>query len=152
MFQLWSRSRSLRGGGVTLVIDPDPTFRHFAMRALRGLGRNVVGQRDGEGALAWLDANHAPALITLDTTLPRMDGFRLCAKIRQHRRASAVPIVCASSSTDLDAHIHALQVGADAFLAKPIRPDLFLEAVMRLLRAGSHNSDAMGGWINERGM
>ena len=152
MFQLWNRSRPLRGGAVALVVDGEATFRHFAMRALRGLGRNVVGVRDAEDALAWLDTNLAPAIVTLDTTLPRMDGFRLCARIRAHRDASAVPILCTSSSRDLDAHIHALQMGADAFLTKPILPELFHQHATRLLRAGSHRKDAMSGWINERGM
>lgn len=152
MFQLWNRSRPLRAAAVALVVDGDANFRHFAMRALRGLGRNVVGVHDGEDALAWLETNLAPALITLDTSLPRMDGFCLCAKIRTHRHASAVPIVCTSSLAGLDAHIHALQVGADAFLPKPIAPELFVESATRLLRAGSHDRGARGGWINERGM
>lgn len=139
MFHVWSRSDSLHGNReLTVVIDGDPPFRHFAMRALRRLGRPVVGLRDAEDALAWLDANRAPALITLDASLPRMDGFSLCQKIREHPRSSAVPIVCVSSLTEVDDHVRALKAGADVFLAKPVRPDLYLDSVTRLLRLGRH--------------
>lgn len=155
MFHLWTKP-FLRVGerGIALVVDGDRTFRHFAMRAMRRIGCPVVGLRDAEEALRWLDTTQRePALITTDSVLPRASGFSLCEALRRHERSATAPILCVSSLVALEHRLHALRVGADVFLEKPVRPDLYIEAAQDLIRTQSRrNPDARGAWIRDRAM
>lgn len=118
-----------------LVVDGDRAFRRFAVAALHKRGRPCVGMCSGEEALAWLAAHRAPALLVLDTVLPGIDGVRLCREVRAHPRAAHVPILACSTATSVDEHLRALDAGADVFLAKPVRPALFLDTALRLATA-----------------
>jgi DNA-binding response OmpR family regulator len=118
---------------VVLVVDSDPTFRAWAKRVLKELDVNVVEADDAEAALWCLESNRRPSLISLDARLPRMSGFRLCEEIRRHARMARVPIMIASSRTELEDHIRALEVGADEFLEKPIRASDYVFTAGKLL-------------------
>jgi DNA-binding response OmpR family regulator len=118
-----------------LVVDGDRTFRHFAMRVAQQLGCAAVGLRDAEEALRWMAWHEeAPAIVTIDPQLRKMDGFALCQRIRGDVRFTAVPVLFASSRIELEDNVHALDVGADEFLPKPVRSDLYIDTVERWLR------------------
>ena len=118
-----------------LVVDSDRTFRHFALRAAQRLRCAAVGLRDAEEALKWLAANEhvVPAVITIDPALRKLDGFTLCQRLRNSAMTCAVPVIFASSLVDLEDNVRALDVGADEFLPKPVRPDLYVDALERWL-------------------
>ena len=60
---------------------------------------------------------HQPDIIILDVNMPEMDGFELCAAIREQ---ITCPIVFLSAKEDEESRIQGLTVGGDDYLVKPV--------------------------------
>lgn len=68
-----------------------------------------------------LAASEAPDVILLDIVMPGMDGFEVCRRLKADSMLSEIPVVFVTAiKDDKESRITALDVGADAFLAKPI--------------------------------
>jgi DNA-binding response OmpR family regulator len=156
MIHLWTSVRQMRTCArrrLALVVDSDHEFRRFAMRGLLRAGCASVGFGWADEALRWIaDGTETPILIALDARLERGDGVELCTAIRSSARVANVPILCASSLVDVDDRLRVMRAGADVFLTKPVRPDVFLDAAAGLLRAGSHARLAGTTFIDARRM
>jgi PAS domain S-box-containing protein len=62
-----------------------------------------------------------PDLILLDVVMPGMDGFEICQRLKMHPSMREIPVVFVTAlKGDRDSRIKALNVGAEAFLSKPI--------------------------------
>ena len=62
-----------------------------------------------------------PDVILLDVVMPGMDGFEVCQKLKADPRTGDIPVVFVTAlKGDKQSRIQALEVGAEAFLAKPI--------------------------------
>ena len=72
-----------------------------------------------------------PHLVLLDISLPFMNGYHWCTEIR---KASSVPVIFVSSTSDNMNIIMAMNMGADDFIAKPFDPDVLVAKVQALLR------------------
>lgn len=71
-------------------------------------------------------------LIILDINLPGMDGYTLCAMLRQNKKT--MPILMLTARTKNKEVVHGLNIGADDYLAKPFSMDELLARVRALLR------------------
>lgn len=68
-----------------------------------------------------LAASENPDVILLDVVMPGMDGFAVCEKLKADKMLSDIPVVFVTAiKGDKESRIRALEVGAEAFLAKPI--------------------------------
>lgn len=75
-----------------------------------------------------------PDLVVLDIVMPNMNGYELCRWIKNNPKTQDVPVViCSSKSEDFDRY-WGMKQGADAYIAKPFRPDEMVETVKQLLR------------------
>jgi DNA-binding response OmpR family regulator len=108
-------------GDVVLIADDDVDIVRFMTLNLRLEGFDVVAAHDGQEALAKaLDLR--PCLILLDTKMPRMDGYEVCARLRGDGRGSPIPVIMLTA-TSLDAdRTQALLAGADDWVTKPFDP------------------------------
>ena len=62
-----------------------------------------------------------PDVILLDVVMPEMDGFEVCKRLKSDPNLSDIPVVFVTAlKDDKESRIKALEVGAEAFLAKPI--------------------------------
>jgi len=62
-----------------------------------------------------------PDVVLLDIIMPEMDGFEVCRKLKDDERLRHIPVVFLTAlKTDRDSRIKALEVGAEAFLSKPL--------------------------------
>ncbi len=62
-----------------------------------------------------------PDIILLDIVMPEMDGFEVCKKLKEDKITKHIPVLMLSAiKTDTKSRVKALDVGADAFLQKPI--------------------------------
>jgi diguanylate cyclase (GGDEF)-like protein len=77
----------------------------------------------------------APDLILMDLHMPAASGDELAVAIREHEGFQAVPIVYVSDETDPDRQAEALGRGGDAFIAKPVSPDVLVRMVSRRIQA-----------------
>ena len=62
-----------------------------------------------------------PDVILLDIVMPRMDGFEICSRLKADKELSIIPVVFITAiKGDKTSRIRALEIGAEAFIAKPI--------------------------------
>jgi two-component system, OmpR family, alkaline phosphatase synthesis response regulator PhoP len=106
-------------GNLVLIADDDADIVCFLALNLRLEGFDVVVADNGQDALdTALDAR--PALILLDTMMPRMDGYEVCSRLRDQRSDTPV-IMLTAKSLDADRAM-AFTAGADDWVTKPFDP------------------------------
>ena len=72
-----------------------------------------------------------PDLVILDITLPEMDGFEVCRRIR---RQSDLPILMLTARGEVMDRVVGLEIGADDYLAKPFEPRELVARIQNILK------------------
>jgi CheY-like chemotaxis protein len=122
-----------------LVVDDNRINQLVVRRLLETRGHTVVGAWNGVEALAILDdagfAGFSCAL--MDVQMPEMDGWQCTAIIRERERTTGhrLPIIALTAHAMKEDEARCLAAGMDAYLSKPIQPDLLFETIERLLEA-----------------
>jgi CheY-like chemotaxis protein len=127
-----------------LLVEDSLADAEMAMDALRDahLANPVVHVEDGVECLDYLYARGAwaarqtgdPALVLLDIKMPRMDGLEVLTKLRNDARMRRIPVVILSSSREESDLARSWDLGANAYVIKPVDVDQFFEAVRTLGR------------------
>lgn len=100
---------------VILIIDDDVEVLELVTLVLEREGYQVIRAASGQHGLRQAFI-HRPNLILLDVTMPDMDGWEVCRRLRD---LSDVPIVFLSARGATDDIIKGLDLGADDYLTKP---------------------------------
>lgn len=119
-----------------LVVDDEATVREVVRQYLEIEGYCVLPAADGLEALR-VAATTPPDLVILDLTLPGMDGFEVCRRLRI---GSAVPILMLTARAEDADKLAGFTVGTDDYLTKPFNPRELVarvQAIMRRLEAMS---------------
>ncbi len=115
-----------------LVVDDDTALCEAICSALQSEGYSVEEASDGQQALQALSRSR-PSLITLDLKMPHLDGHGVLRALKAHPAWSAIPVVvCAGHSP---AATGVSPSDAAAFVEKPLRLEVLLSAVHRLIGA-----------------
>ncbi|MFE9729266.1 response regulator [Streptomyces sp. NPDC005863] len=129
--------------GRVLVVDDNKVIRQLIRVNLELEGFEVVTAADGVECLDVVDEVQ-PDVVTLDVVMPRLDGLRTAARLRSDPRTRHLPIVVISACTQYEVE-SGLEVGVDAFLAKPFEPNELVGIVRQLLIPDrAEESDAAG--------
>ncbi|NLY51993.1 MAG: response regulator [Firmicutes bacterium] len=117
--------------GKRVLVTDDTAFMRMTLRnVLEKNGFEVVGEAaDGEEAVA-LYAELRPDVVTMDITMPKMDGITAIRKILEIDPNARV-IVC-SAMGQKPMVIEALNAGAKDFLVKPFQPERIIEALRKV--------------------
>nr|WP_221348038.1 response regulator [Streptomyces sp. REN17] len=117
--------------GRVLVVDDNKVIRQLIRVNLELEGIEVVTAADG---VECLDVVHQvrPDVVTLDVVMPRLDGLRTAARLRADPRTRGLPLAVISACTQYEVD-SGLDVGVDAFLAKPFEPAELVALVRQLL-------------------
>lgn len=116
---------------VILIIEDDPDQRKLMERMLTGSGYRVSSAADGQSGVE-MAGDLSPDLILLDVMMPRLNGYQACRMLKQDPRTSGIPILMLTTKQEPADEFWASQVGADAFLTKPVDVPALLAAVTRL--------------------
>jgi CheY-like chemotaxis protein len=125
-----------------LLVDDSPRDTELALDALaqHNLANEVVAVRDGVEALDYLyrrgqyaarSAGH-PAVVMLDLKLPKVDGIEVLRQIKSDPQLKVIPIVVMTSSREAQDLVKSYQLGANAYIVKPVQFQEFVEAVKLL--------------------
>ncbi|UCE86193.1 MAG: response regulator, partial [Deltaproteobacteria bacterium] len=117
-----------------LCVDDDRHLCGILAKALSGAGYEVRVAHDGESALAELESG-LPALLLLDVTLPKRDGFEVLESLRRGGEpGSELPVVLLSDGLPTPRYRQrAEDLGADALLTKPVALATLLDTVAKHL-------------------
>jgi len=81
-----------------------------------------------------------PDVIILDILMPEMDGFEVCRLLKQNNKISDIPVVfLTATKDDRKNRIKALEIGAEAFLAKPIDETELIAQINAMIKIKSAN-------------
>ena len=116
-----------------LVVDDDAEARLVMAAALKNAGFEVRLAASGEDALRVYD-EQASDMVMLDVGLPGMDGFAVCAALRE-RAGALLPIVMVTGMDDVRSVQAAYDHGATDFVAKPVNWALIGHRVRYLFRS-----------------
>ena len=88
----------------------------------------------------------SPDTILLDIVMPEMDGFAVCTILKENKATLDIPIIFISAIIkDSDSIIKGLEIGADAFITKPINPAELSAQVKVMLRIKKAEDDGIVG-------
>lgn len=113
-----------------LVVEDDKNISDLIHMYLVKEGFDVRIAGDGGKALEEFQKKE-PDLILLDIMLPVMDGWAVCAKIRE---TSKVPIIMLTAKSEVFDRIQGLEMGADDYIVKPFEMKELIARINAVLR------------------
>ena len=113
-----------------LLVDDDPVLSELVSYILTSEGYEAIVANDGEEGLRKFQASN-PDLVVLDVTMPEMDGFEVCRRIRI---LSSVPVIMLTAQGAEDSIVKGLDMGADDYVTKPFQLKPFMARVRANLR------------------
>jgi DNA-binding response OmpR family regulator len=116
-----------------VAADDSATIRLQLSNVLKQEGYWVITSKDGEEAWTHIK-RFVPDVVLLDVQMPRLDGYQLCERIREHpitRHTPVVFITSQDSPADLE---QSFNVGANEFLAKPVDDEDLRQMLKRIFR------------------
>ncbi len=123
---------SLPHHAAILIVEDSPTqalkLRHVLVRH----DYVVTVARNGREALAAL-AGDLPALVMTDINMPEMDGYELCARIKDDPRLKELPVILLTSLSDPKDILKGLECGANNFIVKPYNEEFLLSRIQYVL-------------------
>lgn len=118
----------------TILVADDHNISRIVLEAiLTRAGYDVHLAIDGEQAWSALEELDI-ALVIADFSMPKMNGFELCKRMKAHPDHRLTPIVMVTGADDISSRIAAFEHGADDILPKPVINEELLARVRNLLR------------------
>ena len=102
-----------------LVIEDEPIVLEMLSHSLGASGYELITAVDGEDGLAKA-IKHEPDLIITDMSLPKITGWDMVRRIRQHDNSSQTPIIALTAHATSEDRVAAYEAGVSAYESKPI--------------------------------
>ena len=115
-----------------LVVEDHPELMRIMRLQLQVMGYDTLAAGTGAQAVE-LALQHLPDLITLDITLPDMDGLEAARKIRAHPATSTVPILAVTARSLPEHRQRCIEGGCTDYLSKPFTSSILAERIQTLL-------------------
>jgi len=120
-------------GPLILIVDDNLDAREMYGMYLQHEGFRWAEAVNGVEAISQTQLER-PALILMDATMPRMDGWEAVRQLKQDPKTKGIPLIMLTAHAFQEHRDRAAEVGADAFLAKPVLPDQLAAEIRRVLR------------------
>ncbi len=117
-----------------LIVDDGKVNRQVLRNHLAMQHYQLTECANGQEALDILSRNNSIDLVLLDVMMPRMSGYEVCQKLRQHYSSEQLPIIFLTARNQAQDLETAYSVGGNDFLSKPISKDELLARVNTHLR------------------
>jgi type II secretory ATPase GspE/PulE/Tfp pilus assembly ATPase PilB-like protein/ActR/RegA family two-component response regulator len=120
------------GGDTILIADDDAAMRRLLRTVLEREGFAVREASDGLETLEAVDQGDV-ALVILDHDMPNLTGLGVLEELRARTTTAGLPVIMLTARTD-DTELHALELGAQDFLTKPVTPRSLVARVKAVLK------------------
>ena len=116
-----------------LLVDDEPDILEIVGYNLEQAGYQVFKAENGKDAVKQAQ-KVKPHLIIMDVMMPEMDGMEACERIRENPELKDTIITFLTARSEDYSQVAGFDVGADDYIAKPIKPKLLVSKVKGLLR------------------
>ncbi|MFZ5648361.1 MAG: response regulator [Bacillota bacterium] len=114
-----------------MIVDDAAFMRMMIKNILLKNGFEVVGEAENGKMAVNMYSETKPDLVTMDITMPEMDGIEAVKAIRSMDTSASI-IMC-SAMGQQSMVMDAIQAGAKDFIVKPFQQDRLLQAIERVL-------------------
>lgn len=114
-----------------LLVEDSPADVELTIEALKDarVANTMSHAWDGVEAMAYLRSQRAPDLVLLDLNLPKKDGREVLAEMRADPKLEMIPVVVLTTSAAEVDVLQSYQLGANAYVVKPVDFDQFLASI-----------------------
>ena len=123
-----------------LAVDASRENLELIQALLSVDGYQVITASNGEEALVMVE-KESPDLILVDATMPKMDGFEVCALLKSKEETRLIPVVLVTPIEETEHKIRGFEAGVDDFLHRPINSVELLARVKCLVRTKRLNDE-----------
>jgi CheY-like chemotaxis protein len=117
---------------LVLIVDDNVDAREMYAIYLEHAGFRALEADDGETAIE-IARRERPAVILMDATMPRMDGWEAARRLKSDAATRDIPLIMLTAHAFEEHKQRAANAGADAFLAKPVLPDALATEIRKVL-------------------
>ena len=118
----------LRAGGEivknkiqVLVADDDKNVINIIRYSIDSDKFEILEAANGKEALGMVFAR-SPDILILDIMMSEMDGYMVCAELKEHDSTKNLPIIILSAKASVDDKVKAMDLGIDDYMTKPFDP------------------------------
>ncbi len=115
-----------------LLVDDEPDIIDFLSYNFKKKGFEVNVAYDGEAGYQGAILYH-PNLIISDILMPKLNGIKMCSKLKENKELENIPVIIMSASHDDLLSLSCIEAGAEKFLSKPVRLPILFELVGKVL-------------------
>ncbi|NHZ37042.1 response regulator [Massilia rubra] len=115
-----------------MIVDDSSSVRQVIGITLRGAGYDVLEGCDGKDALTKLDGRKVHLIIS-DVNMPNMDGISFVKQVKQLANYKFTPVIMLTTESAEEKKREGQAAGAKAWVVKPFKPDVLLNAVQKLI-------------------
>ncbi|HWW42052.1 MULTISPECIES: response regulator transcription factor [Pedobacter] len=123
-----------------LIVDDEPDILELVEYNLKKEGYQVFVASNGQDGIAVARKVH-PDLIILDIMMPKMDGIEACRLMRAIPEFKNTFMVFLTARSEEYSEIAGFNVGADDYIAKPIKPRALVSRINAILRRNVSNDE-----------
>lgn len=123
-----------------LIVDDEPDILELIEYNLKKEGYQVFSAGNGQEAIN-MAKKVMPEMIILDIMMPKMDGIEACRVLRALPEFKNTFMVFLTARSEEYSEIAGFNVGADDYIAKPIKPRALVSRINAILRRNSHSDD-----------
>ena len=113
-----------------LIVEDDKELSALLTDFLRAEGYTVSAVDSGDRAVQLFE-RYGAKLVVLDINLPDVNGFSVCAKLRE---SADTPILIVSCRTDKEDKLNGLDLGADDYIEKPYDIDILIAKIRGIFK------------------
>jgi two-component system cell cycle response regulator DivK len=125
--------KPLKPPPLVLIVDDNTDAREMYAMYLEHEGFRSAEAADGRAAIDEARRTR-PDLILMDATMPLLDGWEAARLLKADTDTRAIPLIMLTAHAFAEHRDRAAAVGADAFLAKPVLPDVLAREIRRMLK------------------
>lgn len=118
---------------VVLIIEDDEIQARFAQNVIMKAGFKQRHAATREEVVGELNKTPLPDLVLMDVELPGANGFDILARMRQHPKLKALPVIMLTALASQNDVFKGLSLGAAAYISKPYKKQTLVETIVRVL-------------------
>jgi DNA-binding response OmpR family regulator len=121
-----------------LLVEDEKNIILGVRTCLDAVGYHVEVVEDGEAALEYIGRDK-PDLVLLDLLLPKVDGFEVLGALKGDSATKAIPVIVLTAKAGEEDRQRALELGADAYMTKPFRPQELWDILKKFIPEDAHS-------------